>query len=148
MQASKLLLTLLVLLSIGKVFATTSDPFIRAFNLWSHQHSKSYTSDEFQYRFQVWKTNAIYIRDFNHKNQTTYRLAMNEYGDLTSAEFGQIYNGFLSEEIEMPENVVEEDVSALPSSVDWRQKGVVTGIKNQQQCGTFFLFEEACASGG
>jgi len=73
---------------------------------------------------------------------------MNEYGDLTSAEFGQIYNGFLSEEIEMPENVVEEDVSALPSSVDWRQKGVVTGIKNQQQCGTFFLFEEACASGG
>jgi len=136
------------------VEAAPEDPFGRGFHRWSKEHGKVYSSDEYQYRFQVWKSNSMWIREFTMRNNgsSSFTVAMNQFGDLTNDEFNRIFKGLIwprhdsdgmpedDYELGQDEEIVEEDVSALPTSVDWRQKGVVTGIKNQQQCGSCWAF--------
>nr|XP_045727616.1 procathepsin L-like isoform X2 [Mirounga angustirostris] len=58
-------------------------------------------------------------------------MAMNAFGDLTSEEFRQVMNG-LKIQTRKEGNVFQAPPFAeTPSSVDWREKGYVTPVKNQ-----------------
>jgi len=121
------------------------------FTNWMKQYGKTYSTDEFQYRWQTWKSNYKFIQTHNAKN-ASYTVAMNKYGDLSTAEFAKTYNGFLGAKmftrIHHGSQVVVHPNPAAPASIDWRSLGYVTGIKNQGQCGSCWSFSTTGSTEG
>ena len=121
-------------------YASATANLHQRFNAWKLKHGKSYTKDEFQQRFAIFKDNLAYIQSFNKQNNT-YTLAVNEFADLTHSEFKAQYLGFRPRGEYNLENIPEVQVgSDVPASIDWRTKGAVTPIKNQGQCGSCWSF--------
>ena len=65
----------------------------------------------------------------------SYRLGINQFADMTSEEFIQTMNGLkpgLAPQTDL--NVVITGTNTgLPSAVDWRNKSVVTPVKDQKE---------------
>ncbi|KAM0861678.1 hypothetical protein ACQ4PT_045731 [Festuca glaucescens] len=108
---------------------------------WMAKHGRKYKDDdEKARRFQVFKANSQLVDRSNADGNKKYRLATNKFADLTSEEFAATHTGFTPAPPgakRLPgfkyENVSlsAEDEQGL----DWRTRGAVTGVKNQQpQC--------------
>jgi hypothetical protein len=110
------------------------------------ENSKSYSNEEFIFRWNVWRENQQFIDEHNRSNKTFF-LAMNQFGDLTNAEFNKIYKGLAFDySTHAAKKIVAEKVAPalnLPADFDWRQKGAVTHVKNQ---GTFVSFRASSIS--
>jgi len=129
-------------------FAVSDKELQELFVKWTHKNNKVYAVDEFQYRWQTWKTNALFIENFNRQGNSTYTVAMNKFGDLTAAEFSKIYKGLAAAKPKTLHNTVVVHAPSIPASVDWRTKGAVTGIKNQGQCGSCWSFSATGSTEG
>ncbi|XP_049272856.1 procathepsin L isoform X2 [Rhipicephalus sanguineus] len=110
-------------------------------------HNKSYQSHmEELLRFKIFTENSLIIAKHNAKyakGLVSYKLGMNQFGDLLAHEFAKIFNGYRGQRSArgstfMPPANVND--SSLPSTVDWRKKGAVTPVKNQGQCGSCWAF--------
>ncbi|XP_047947058.1 ervatamin-B-like [Salvia hispanica] len=115
----------------------------RRYNTWLKQHGKTYYSkDEWNMRFGIYQSNLKFINFVNAQN-LSYTLTDNEFADMTSFEFQTTYLGYKSRGRQLPDNQqhsFEVDNHAVPSSIDWRRKGAVSSIKNQDSCGSCWAF--------
>jgi len=138
---------LLCTLLVAASFAFSSEKeYQDAFVSFMQKYQKSYNHEEFQTRYNIFKTNINYIHSFNAENNGV-TLAMNHFGDLTNQEFRGIYNGFkMPAKIEGP--IFNEVVAAPPAHFDWNDHGAVTPIKNQQQCGSCWSFSTTGSTEG
>ncbi|KAK8921041.1 KDEL-tailed cysteine endopeptidase CEP2 [Platanthera zijinensis] len=62
---------------------------------WQRYHNVSLDLNEKQRCFKAFMDNARYIHQFNKRNNTSYKLGLNEFADLTIDEFMSTYTGLL-----------------------------------------------------
>ena len=121
--------------SLCALFITTS------FFNWTAQYNKSYESvTEQNYREYIFNENVKKINEHNANENYTYSFGLNQFADLTASEFKQHYvtGGYNRS---YPRFTSYTNYStAIPSSVDWTQKGAVTPVKNQGNCGSCWAF--------
>ena len=93
-------------------------------------------TNEKEKRFKIFKENVARIDSFNSANKRPYKLGVNKFADLTNEEFKATRNRY-KDHICSPRaaSFKYANVTAVPATIDWRKKGAVTPIKNQEQCG-------------
>ncbi|KAK7342459.1 hypothetical protein VNO80_25413 [Phaseolus coccineus] len=105
---------------------------------WMARYAKVYKDpQEREKRFRIFKQNMNYIEAFNNAADKPYKLAINQFADLTNEEFIAPRNrlkGHMCSSIIRTTTLKYENVTSVPSTVDWRQKGAVTPVKDQGQC--------------
>ena len=108
---------------------------------WMKQYGRTYADNaEKERRSQIFKQNMGLVEKLNNEGNRTYKVGYNEFSDLTTQEFLAYYTGY-----EKPAHYSKssgsksfryENLTDAPTGMNWKDKGAVTPIKNQGQCGT------------
>jgi len=122
----------------------------QTWNDWMKHFGKTYGSISEEYnRFGIFLENVQKIAMWNTNSDNLASLRPNQFTDLTTDEFleyvhgkkGKCYSG------QRPQFTIggkssggAKRVGTDPASVDWTTEGVVTPVKNQDQCGSCWAF--------
>ena len=107
-------------------------------------YGKKYDSDAEELRRNtIWQANKKYIEAHNtNSDKFGFTLGMNTLGDMENHEIVAMFNGYRQElkNKTSPKIFRANSNVDVAATVDWREKGAVTPIKNQGQCGSCWSF--------
>merc|ERR1712154_615825 len=132
-------------LAVCALVALTSALRVERNDLWESfklRHNRVYAGQRDVIRREIWASNLDYIERHNVEEARglhTFTMGENQFTDLTNDEFRKMMNGYVMSNRSSSVQFVATNMQA-PDSVDWRTKGYVTPVKNQEQCGSCWAF--------
>ena len=106
---------------------------------WMSLHGRVYDDEtEKEKRSKIFEENSDFVEKFNSQGDKTFKLSTNRFADLSNEEFHEARTrGFTMSSLSRPDasttstSPFDQSLSSLPASVDWRQKGAVSSVKDQ-----------------
>ena len=155
-QKPQLVLLVCLLCAGASAFLRTScddlasNSYRYTFEDYKSEYGKSYDAADEPQRRSAFEANMRKIQAHNEDKSQTFKMGLNAFADLTNEEFrARFVSGINKRQLGTAGGGSAEAGSllrglpplrALPDSIDWRTKGVVTPVKNQAACGSCWAF--------